>query len=87
MNSQNNECIRSFVQNWLVKARLDLKCSVESAAHLLELNEAVLSDYEAGKKTPAGYEMFRILKKYQADLDQFALELALLQVNINLNRK
>lgn len=87
MNSQKKARIRSFVQGWLVKSRKDNERSLEEAAVLLQLNKETLSDYEAGRKIPAGNEILRILKKYQADLEKFAIELTLLQMNINLGRK
>jgi predicted transcriptional regulator len=87
LNSQKKARIRSFVQGWLVKSRVEIESSLEEAARLLELNEGILSDYEEGRKIPACYEMFRILKKYQIDMEKFAIELSLLQMSINLGHK
>lgn len=81
MRSRDCAQMRTFVQAFLLKTRLDLKCSLETAGQLLDINENVLAQYETGQKSPACCELLKILKKYQADLDQFALELATLQIS------
>lgn len=81
MKSRDCVQMRTFVQEFLLKTRLDLKCSLETAGRILDINENILAQYETGQKSPACCELLKILKRYQADLDQFALELATLQIN------
>lgn len=81
MDSRHYLQIRNFVQNYLTETRLELKYSLDRAGRILNIDESVLEGYEKGKNSPSCHELFTILKKYQADLDQFALEFALLQID------
>lgn len=79
--------LKTFVQDFLLKTRLDLKYSIQAASELLGINESLLVEYESGKKSPACYELLKILKKYQADLDTFALEVALMRIHSRSQKK
>ena len=79
MNPKTVAEIKTYVQDFMIQARLDLNYTLKDASQFLNIQEHILKNYEKGIHSPPCDLLFFILQKYKANTYDFLFGLIEIQ--------